>query len=126
MISNMLNKKNVAIHLISLCALCLAFVVIRYLFFEIHGMKQWPELLFIVGVVVLTVSLVVKAKMVPVFTALAYIIGFAAGVFLQTDGVDPGGARTNNLWIIWTIVFIICIGLGVVGEVVTAKRKKQR
>lgn len=126
MMNNMLNKKNVAIHLISICILCLAFVLTRYLFFEIHGMKQWPEMLFIVGVVVLTASFMGKAKSVPVFTALAYIIGFAAGVVFQTDGVDAGGTRTNNLWIIWTLVFICGMGLGIVIEFVVASRKKQR
>ena len=120
----MLNKKNVRNHLISLCILSLGFILTRYVFFGIHGMKQWPEILFIVGLIIWGISFVVKAKTVPICLALSHIIGFVAGVIFQTDGVDAGGARTNNLWIIWTLVYICGIGLSIVIEVVATARKK--
>lgn len=120
----MLNKKNVRNHLISLCILSLGFILTRYIFFDIHGMKQWPEILFIVGLIIWGISFVAKAKTVPICLALSHIIGFVAGVIFQTDGVDAGGARTNNLWIIWTLVYICGIGFGVVIDGVAAARKK--
>ncbi|MBS6518574.1 MAG: hypothetical protein KH353_10365 [Clostridium sp.] len=41
----MLNKKTIMIHVLSLGALCIGFILCRYVFFDIHGMKQWPVIL---------------------------------------------------------------------------------
>ena len=38
------------IHLLSLSVLCIGFVLCRYVFFDIHGMKQWPVILFVIGI----------------------------------------------------------------------------
>lgn len=120
----MLNKKNVMVRLLSLCILCIGLILCRYVFFEIHGMKQWPELLFIVGLFFGVVSFLVKANLTPVFISLAYIVGFLVGLVFQTDGVDAGGARTNSLWIIWTLVFICFTVAGIVSELIVASRKE--
>lgn len=109
----MLNKKNIKMHLLSLFILCAGFVLCRYVFFDIHGMKQLPAALFGVGMVFLAISIFLRGKMAPIIITLAYLIGFVAGVVFETDGIDAGGGATNNLWIIWTTVFIcfsvICI-----------------
>lgn len=112
----MANKKNALIHVVSLSVLCIGFVLCRYAFFGLHGMKQWPELLFGVGLVSLTISFFLNGKTTPIFTSFAYIVGFAAGIVFETDGVDAGGAGTNNLWIIWTVVFLCLILVGVISE----------
>lgn len=106
----MLNKKNVVIHLLSLGVLCIGFVLCRYVFFDIHGMKQWPVILFAIGIIAVTISFILEGKTMPICTAFSYIAGFVVGVIFLTDGTDAGGATTNNLWIIWTVVFI-CLTL---------------
>ena len=106
----MLNKKNVVIHLLSLGVLCIGFVLCRYVFFDIHGMKQWPVILFAIGIIAVTISFILEGKTMPICTAFSYIAGFVVGVIFQTDGTDAGGATTNNLWIIWPVVFI-CLTL---------------
>ena len=106
----MLNKKNIILHLLSLCGLCIGFVLCRYVFFDIHGNIGLPVWLFVIGMVSMAISFFLEGKTTPIFTALAYIIGFIAGAIFQTNGVDAGGGATNNLWIIWTIVFV-CITL---------------
>lgn len=110
------DRKNVMLHLLSLCVLCLGFVLCRYVFFEMHGMKQWPELLFIVALVSLAVSFFAKAKTTPLLISLGYIVGFVVGVMFQTDGMDAGGAKTNSLWMIWALVFVCLIVIGMVRE----------
>ena len=102
----MLKQKNITVHVISLCVLLIGFVLARYVFLKLHNMYQWPVFLLMVGMFIIVISFFLKTKKLPVFTALAYTVGFWAGVIFQTDGVDVGGAKTNNLWIIWTIVFI--------------------
>ena len=120
----MKNKKNLILHLISLGVLCVGYFLTRYVFFDLHGMKQWPLMLFVCGAVVIAGSLFVRAKQVPVFTALSYIGGFAAGALFQTDGVDAGGGGTNNLWIIWTVVFVCFTLASIFTELLAARKKK--
>lgn len=120
----MLNKKNIILHLLSLCVLCIGFVLCRYMFFDIHGMKAWPVDLFVVGIVFLVISFFLKYKITPICTSAAYLIGFIAGATFQTDGVDAGGGTTNNLWIIWTVVFVCIILAGIICEKFIGSAKK--
>ena len=62
-------------------------------------------------------------KYVPAAASIAYMLAFLIGVLFQTDGVDPGGGRTNNLWIIWTVVFIGMIFISVCFELLIKKKK---
>lgn len=41
----MKNKKNFILHLICLGILCVGYVLTRYVFFDLHGMKAWPLVL---------------------------------------------------------------------------------
>ena len=58
----MLNKKNVVIHFLSLGVLCIGFVLCRYVFFDMHGMKQWPVILFGVGIIAVAISFILEGK----------------------------------------------------------------
>ena len=92
----MLNKKNIILHLLSLCVLCIGFVLCRYVFFDIHGIMGLPVWLFVVGMVSMAISFFLEGKTTPIFTALAYIIGFIAGAIFQTNGVDAGGGTAPH------------------------------
>jgi len=120
----MKNKKNLILHLISLGILCLGYVLTRFVFFDLHGMKQWPLVLFLCGIIVIAISFIAKAKQVPIFTALSYIAGFTVGAIFQTDGLDAGGGKINNLWIIWTVVFVCFILASILTELLAARKKK--
>lgn len=65
--------------------------------FNLHGMRQWPDVLAVASLVVLIISLFMKKALLSVATALGYICGFGIGLLLNSDGVDPGGASTNNM-----------------------------
>lgn len=117
-------KKNYILHLISFGILCAGYVLTRYVFLDLHGMKQWPLILFVCGLIVIGISFIAKAKRVSLFTALSYIAGFAVGAIFQTDGLDAGGTKTNNLWIIWTVVFICTTLVSILAELILAKKKK--
>ena len=112
------NKKVLLAHLICLGILLLGFVFCHYVFFDLHGMKEWPVDLFIAGLVALMVSLFARKQYVPWFTAGGYVFGFLLGVLFHTEGTDPGGGKTDNLWIMWTAVFLVCILAGILFEVV--------
>ena len=118
------NKKNLAIHITCLCLLCIWFVLCRYGLLSLHGMYDLPELLFYIGILVLGISFFAKARLVPVFTAFAYITGFVLGMLFRSEGTDPGGGRTSSLWLIWTGVYLFVIVAAVVGEWIAVRRKK--
>ena len=58
----MLNKKNVVIHLLSLGVLCIGFILCRYVFFDMHEMKQWPVILFAIGIIAVAISFILEGK----------------------------------------------------------------
>ena len=113
----MLSRKNTTCHLTALGVLIAGFLLCRYVLFALHGMKQWPEVLFGAGVAVLLISLLAKGELLPWFVSATYPIGFAAGFLFQSNGSDPGGGSTNNFWLIWTIVFVVGLGIGMICEV---------
>lgn len=100
------------------------YLAIRYPLFSQHGMQEWPLTLCLVGVAATVLSFLLKAKWTPYLTAVGYGVGFAVGLMLQTDSADPGGGTANNLWLIWTVVFALCIAAAAVSETFFLRRKK--
>lgn len=99
---------------ISLTGLTAAYLILRYPLFFLHGMKDWPFILFIAGTVVIVISGVAfDKKALPVLTLAGYIIGFISGYIFRSD-YDIG---LNNLWIIWTCVYFGAILAGAAAEI---------
>ena len=92
----------------------LSCVGIRYVLFDLHGMKQWPLVLGVFSLIVLVIAYLGKAREGLLGAGIGYPCGFFIGWLLCSDGVDPGGGRTNNLWIIWTVSLVVMIVLGAV------------
>jgi len=90
---------------------------VQICFFDIHGMKQWPDFLACVSLIILLVAIVLKLRWMSVTTAFGYIFGFILGAVFNTDGFDPGGGRTNNFWIIWTVGLLLCIIAGLAVDI---------
>lgn len=88
-----------------------------------HGMKDWPLYLFLFDLIIIGISFLVKARFVPIFTSFSYMFGFMVGLIFQTEGVDPGGGRTSNFWIIWTVVVVCAVISSVLGEMVGKEGK---
>ena len=102
------NNKRIRC-LISFGVLGIGFLLIRYPLFKLHGMIQWPLTLAVICLAVNIVSFAAKAVITPISASASYIAGFFIAFIFQSDGTDPGGARTNNLWIIWTMAIIATI-----------------
>ncbi|MCQ4863599.1 hypothetical protein [Pseudoflavonifractor phocaeensis] len=118
-----MDKKGWLWSILSIVCFAVSYALCRFAFFgSIHSMKQWPNILAIVGLVILSVSLLFKKRATAVMTIIGYMGGFALGAIFNSDGVDQGGGTTNNLWIIWTVAFLICVVVGVIVDVVAKKR----
>jgi len=105
----MTKKQNVLIQLSAYLLLGGGYFLCRYGLLSLHGMHQWPWILFVVGLLVLAIFAVCRKPIAMLLTGAGYLISFFLGVLFQSDGVDPGGGRTNNLWIIWTVAYAVIL-----------------
>jgi len=118
------HKRLLLAHLLSLGVLLTGFVICRYAVFGvIHGMKEWPVDLLIVGLAVQLISLLARKQYAPCFSSVGYSLGFWMGAIFHTEKPAKHGGIDNNLWQIWTIVFLICILAGILFEVILKWRK---
>lgn len=109
--------------ILSLIAMAGSYLVVRYLLFGLHDMKEFPLLLFAVGVfLIFLTGLVRKNKVLPPIIAFGYIMGFAAGALFGYDY----GEGLNNLWIIWLWCFVTIVLVGVVANLFLQKRAQQK
>jgi uncharacterized membrane protein YcaP (DUF421 family) len=86
----------------------------RYIFFDMHGMKQWPNLLAIVSLAIIIIATISGKRIISATTVIGYIIGFILAMIFNTDGLDQGGGRINNAWKIWGAIFVLSILIGVI------------
>ena len=94
------------------------YFIVRFCLFDLHGMKQYPLILFAAASFVIAVSMVFNARLLTVFSFGGYAVGFLLGYIFHSEGTDPGGGATDNLWIIWIISFICFCALGVLCQTV--------
>lgn len=102
----------------SAACLAVAYWLCRFVFFELHGMKQWPMALAAVGLVVLVIAAFTGSHTLSVMTVAGYLGGFFLGILLHTHGTDPGGGGTSTDWIIWTAIFLISMLVGLILDMV--------
>lgn len=110
--------------ILSLFLLSVSYFLTRYVFLELHGMKQWPLVLFLFCLAILIVCFLKKAHIVSLVTSVSYLLGFVLGELFQTNGVDQGGGTTNNMWLIWTSVILVGIIVSIVLEVIRKKKSR--
>ena len=120
----MKDKKHIVHHAIALGILLIGFILCRYIFFDIHGMKEFPEVLLILGLVVMAISVLTKKKILPYFISAGYIVGFVFGFIFQVTKIDANGVSVNNLWVIWAVVNVVFIVVGVICERYFGKQLK--
>ena len=101
-----------------------SFILVRYVLFELHGMKDWPELLAVVSLVILVLALAKKKTWIALTTGFGYPVSFGLGLLFVRDGTNPGGGRKNNRWFLWTICLLIFIFAGVVAQIVSERKSK--
>lgn len=105
---------------LSLMGLIGAYLALRYPLFFLHNMKEWPFVLFGVGaIIIIILGLAFNRKILPILTVSGYIVGFISGYIFQFDY----GTGLNNLWIIWTCVYLGAILVGVAVEIFYRGRK---
>ncbi len=119
---NFQNKPLWGISVIGLFGI--SYWLCRFTFFDIHGMKSWPNTLAMVGLIIIVVATIFRNRIIPVATLVGYMGGFILAMIFNTDGVDPGGGGTNNAWIIWGTAFIFFNLVGIILSLISKQRYK--
>jgi len=119
-----MKKENFLWVIMSLAFYGISYWLCRYVF-DFHGMSQFPLILFFPGLIVLLISLILRTRFLTIMTVSGYIGGFFLGMLFNTDGLDEGGATTNNLWKIWAVSFLISIGIGIVADIIKKIQNKK-
>ena len=114
------NKILWGISMIGLLAI--SYWLCRFVFFGMHGMKQWPNMLAIVGLITIVIASIGGRQSLSVATVVGYIGGFVLAMIFNTDGVDQGGVGTNNAWKIWGTVFICSILISIILGCISKQR----
>lgn len=118
-------KYKIPYTIIMILLLGTSYLISRFVLFQMHGMKQWPNFLALLSIIVIIVASLVGKRIIPAATVIGYIGGFILAMTFNTDGVDPGGGRTNNAWIIWTVVLFICLLVALILEIFFKKAHKK-
>ncbi len=107
-------------------AVCLAvgYWLCRYALFDLHGMKQWPDVLVIVGFVVVLIASAAGLRILAASAALGYPLAFGVAMATFTRGIDQGGGGTNNAWIIWGGVYLLCMVIGIAADIISRRITK--
>jgi len=108
---------------VSAAVLGIGFAVCRYALFDLHGMKGWPRLLFLLGLAVLCAAAFFRAKRVMLCTALGYPAAFLLGLLFRSEGIDIHGGATDNLWVWFTFLLAGFVLLGAGWEAIVRRRK---
>jgi membrane-bound ClpP family serine protease len=120
-----MDLKNKILWGISMIGLIgISYWLCRFYFFEMHGMKQWPNLLAILSLAIILIAAIFGNRIISVATVVGYMGGFILAMIFNTDGVDPGGGRTNNAWVIWGAVLICAILIGIIFAFIFKQRRK--
>ena len=112
------KRKYYLTYAIALSSMLICFYLIRYPLFRLHGMDDWPKLLFYFGLIVIGISFITNSKYVSLSIPLGYVLGFIIGYLFNEDSYDPGGGRLNNMWYIWMITYLACIGTSLIIELI--------
>lgn len=96
----------------------ISYWVCRFLLFDMHGMKQWPDFLAVLSAAIIIIASLSGNRIVSAAAVTGYMGGFVLSMIFNTDGTDPGGGRTNNAWIIWGGVLLLLIMVGITFSII--------
>ncbi len=103
-------KKRI-VGIISLVVILSAYIVFRYYLFHLHGMKEFPLYLCVIGAILIVLTGLIKNdKIFPAITSFGYIVSFFAGILFEYDY----GEGLNSMWIIWLICFVVTVIIGII------------
>ena len=114
-----INKKARVFWVIGVViALFISFLLCQYVFFELHGNKQWSVVMLVIGLAVTGIAAIFDGRSIMVCVVAGYLGGFLLGIIQGVDSVDHSGIVINDWWLKWTISFFVIASIGVLWELI--------
>lgn len=120
------SRKNLAVLCGNLALLGLFYWLCRYALFDLHGMKDWPDILAACTLIALANSWAFRKRWFSLLAVLGYPCGLGIGLALNWDTVNSAGVRSNNLWLIWAVCLLGFLAAGIVVEICRAKAARKK
>lgn len=112
-----MNKRNRILSTAgSVLLLAIGYLIFRYALFDLHGMKQWPLILFVFGLSIIGVAALFVCPKIMLSAAVSYHIGYMTGLLFGSEWIDQHGTAMDNTWIWFTLVMLAVICVGVAWE----------
>jgi hypothetical protein len=102
----------------------ISYLLFRFVFFNMHGMKEWPMDLAVLCIAIIMIATIFGNRKISIAIGIGYIGGFIIAMIFNTDGVDPGGGRTNNAWILWSGVLLVSLLIGFIASFIPNRIRK--
>lgn len=119
-------KKRLCFTALSILLLTIEFLFCRFVMFDLHGMKEFPFVLFLDGLFVIIISAVFNSTKTMLCTVVGYIAGFVLAALFNKDWIAMYGARMNNFWLWFMGGMAAFILIGVIWDVVSRIYKRAR
>lgn len=117
--------KKKGFYLLCLMFLAVSYVLCRFTFFPLHGMHAFPNYLFLFGLVVLILAILLKSPGRMIAASVGYLLSFGLAFLFHTEGTDPGGGKTDNLWIFWSVCYLFILLAGLLADIILKKINKR-
>jgi len=65
-------------------------LVVPICVFNMHGMKQWRNILAVVGLIVIVIASIADQRIIGVSTVAGYLGGFILTIIFNTNSLDQG------------------------------------
>ena len=107
-----------------LLVLCIGFLITRFPLFSLIGSYDWLRVMALLSGATICLFSLTGRELAANVAPLSYAVTYVAAHYLSTDGQDPGGARTNNAWLLWTVFHIaVTAAAYLLGRMFHVKRK---
>lgn len=101
--------KKLKVSIISLIIVIINYVLTRFIFFDLHQMKDFTDTMTLLSAC-LTVIFLLSDNILSCFvSSISNIIGFVLGYMFNTTTIDYITGNTNNFWLIWIGSYIILV-----------------
>lgn len=116
------TRKRLLLTLCGLAVLAAEWLLVRFPLLGLHGMRDWPWILFVIGLIAVVVSGALGAK----WTVLGTLVGYLGGFFCGLISNIPGPNDTTQGWVVWACIFLAGILLGIAAPVIIPLVSKGR
>lgn len=108
---------NIKVSGASFLLLTIGFAVFRFVLLNMHGMKQFPMVLYVIGLIFILLGTKFHLYKMIVGVAIGYNFGYLIGALFNTTKIDIHGTAMNNWWILTTITMFSIISIALVWEI---------